>query len=656
LAKDGTKIKKSQGNAENKIMASRDPEAANAEAMLKLRFNKLVQENLRQLNQISQQSTGTNVPRDIRPFQAVPQDTSLAVDQARGAFSNSGSGLSSSRSKSADKLYERAMGGDIPKYENGGGIIGKVKDLIHYSDSIGRLEQESSRLWFLDQYDRRQKWLKKGSKDYFNDQIKDYQHPAPSILGSKVTPKNLNLRYRGDIENLKNIPKYQGGGNIGNPVNRYAAGDSQGLLNAISGINYTQPPGTKLGYNSSASPFVNPALSGIPQVSAPRYLGRENISVNNGSSVPYDTINPQPLNRDSIINSIAYPPKRRDDIITRGKFPQGSYVQEPLDDVLNSITYPDQPVQGSLESALPFISPFPTGLENSGATDNTGVQLDPRLLGVASSPDSIPTITQDQLDATTGKPKVKSRKSKKASSTSSGIDPSNPNNSIPNLLSTAGMEETSTIATGLPTVISSPPTAPELQNTNPQGSFRSKVRNALNKGLAKQGDGNFPIGEILQLPGIASRFMGISAVERETPNLLPNRQIDPSSSLRQLRSTLNAQTRGINTGNLNTNRALRQQSFADLNRATTNVLSQTSQQNAALTQQTRQANIQEAARVAQVNAQNRAARDQAKSAAFDSLGNLGRGINKKRTNKKAVQSLLASFPDIAPYLSKELNL
>lgn len=170
------------------------------------------------------------------------------------------------------------------------------------------------------------------------------------------------------------------------------------------------------------------------------------------------------------------------------------------------------------------------------------------------------------------------------------------------------------------------------------------------------GLGNIPIGELLQIPGVLARFKGINQVEKESANLLPNRQIDFTPINRRLRSNFNANLANINSSSSNVNRALRQQAFADLNRATTNSLSQVSNQNANLTQQTRRANIAEINRVAQINAQNRAAQDQARLAAFDSIGNVGRGINKKRTNRKAVEAISQSFPDIAKFLLNALNI
>lgn len=103
---------------------------------------------------------------------------------------------------------EFMYGGEKDNYQNGGGVFGKIKDLIHHSDSIGRLQQEAERLWFLEQYDRRQKWLKEkkeGSKDYFNKQIEDYQHPPPSVTAPRVRDKE-------DTEDFRDTYKYQYGG------------------------------------------------------------------------------------------------------------------------------------------------------------------------------------------------------------------------------------------------------------------------------------------------------------------------------------------------------------------------------------------------------------------------------------------------------------
>lgn len=197
-------------------------------------------------------SLGTN-KRAAEILKNYPKDDALSLNARRSAFAKLkrlnemkkqqtertravGMGLSSSRSKSADKLYEKNLGGNLPKYKNGGGIIGKVKDLIHHSDSIGRLEQESSRLWFLDQYDRRQKWLKKGSKDYFNDQIKDYQHPAPSIIGSaddvrKRIEDGSKEYFDKQIKDYQ--PKYQNKKNLGGDLLSAGLGALPDFINEL---------------------------------------------------------------------------------------------------------------------------------------------------------------------------------------------------------------------------------------------------------------------------------------------------------------------------------------------------------------------------------------------------------------------------------------
>jgi hypothetical protein len=114
LANDGKKIKVAQSKAEKKI---NDPEAETTKRLLQQRFNTLINENIRQLNRIQKESTNISIPKNIRPFKP---ESSLETNLLNPFTEGSNKVKDGLDSNGADKIFERANGGTLKKYQGGG--------------------------------------------------------------------------------------------------------------------------------------------------------------------------------------------------------------------------------------------------------------------------------------------------------------------------------------------------------------------------------------------------------------------------------------------------------------------------------------------------------------------------------------------------------
>lgn len=162
------------------------------------------------------------------------------------------------------------------------------------------------------------------------------------------------------------------------------------------------------------------------------------------------------------------------------------------------------------------------------------------------------------------------------------------------------------------------------------------------------------IGDVLQGINVLGSFSGLArGPEKEKLPRAANFQVSEIPQMNQARNAYNAATRGAQAGNYNTNRYMMQGMNANYMNQLSQIGQQTQQTNLGLAAQTNQANTQIAAQQSDINARNRGAYDQAKQAAFATVGNVGRGLNDVKANKEAMAMMINSFRDVYDFWKKD---
>lgn len=167
---------------------------------------------------------------------------------------------------------------------------------------------------------------------------------------------------------------------------------------------------------------------------------------------------------------------------------------------------------------------------------------------------------------------------------------------------------------------------------------------------------DFTLGDALQGVEALAAFRGLGrGPEIEPLYQMQNRQIDDAPIRRQIASGFNAAASNINTSSASGRNAVLSNLYANRLRGETDALSQLAQQNKQLAAQTEQFNLGQRRLTDDMNARNRAAFDQAQSAAFQTVGNVGRGLNKKKQGAQALKYLEATYPDVFNLLMAKIG-
>jgi hypothetical protein len=162
------------------------------------------------------------------------------------------------------------------------------------------------------------------------------------------------------------------------------------------------------------------------------------------------------------------------------------------------------------------------------------------------------------------------------------------------------------------------------------------------------------LGDGLQGMEVLSKFFGLAGgPERDVLSQMPTRQIDPNRMEEQARQAYNAQQQSV--GSAAYNRGIQQGNFSSYLKNLTDIGMQAANQNKALAAQSDQINLQQANQQQIMNSQNRAAFDAAVQAAFGTVGNVGRGLNKRAQAKEARAYLASAYPDVYNFLMKEVD-
>lgn len=175
---------------------------------------------------------------------------------------------------------------------------------------------------------------------------------------------------------------------------------------------------------------------------------------------------------------------------------------------------------------------------------------------------------------------------------------------------------------------------------------------------ARQGNPMLTVGDGLQALTVASKFGQLQGgAEKEKPyydtTAITRETFDPTNSLadsnRQFQQGLNT----LRSGSINQGRAMANSLYAGKMNQDFDIRSKYDQLNkSAVTQQeTRQAeqrryNIGQTVGTNDINARNRAAYKEAVDVAFNSLGNLGKGLNEKKTAYDSLGVLQKMYPEV----------
>ena len=164
------------------------------------------------------------------------------------------------------------------------------------------------------------------------------------------------------------------------------------------------------------------------------------------------------------------------------------------------------------------------------------------------------------------------------------------------------------------------------------------------------------LGDILQGIEAASTFRGLGkGAEIDPLYQMQTRQIDDAPIRNQSASAFNAAASNLNTSSASGRNAALQNLYANRIGQEGDALASLANQNKQLASQTEQFNLGQKRLTDDNNARNRAALDQAQSAAFTTLGNTGRALNKKQQGKQAMKYLEATYPDVFNFLMKKIQ-
>lgn len=163
------------------------------------------------------------------------------------------------------------------------------------------------------------------------------------------------------------------------------------------------------------------------------------------------------------------------------------------------------------------------------------------------------------------------------------------------------------------------------------------------------------IGDVLQGINVLGAFSGLAGgPEKEKLPRAANFQVSEIPQMNQARNAYNAGMRGASGGNYNTNRYMAQGMNANYMNQLSQIGQQTQQTNLGLAAQTNQMNTQIAAQQSDINARNRGAYDQAKQAAFATVGNVGQSMNDVKANNEAMAMMASQF-GVYKYFQKDVE-
>jgi len=190
------------------------------------------------------------------------------------------------------------------------------------------------------------------------------------------------------------------------------------------------------------------------------------------------------------------------------------------------------------------------------------------------------------------------------------------------------------------------PTIPGVANTaNPNAQDRQNKRGLI-------------MGDVLQGVEVLSKFAQLSGgPEKEKPyydeTAITKNTYDPNQALYQNQRNYDGALSGLNSGSINSRRAYANSMLASKLNADNQTLSQYNQMNkAALTEYENRVASQRRYNVAQtvytndINAQNRAAYQQATDVAFNSLGNFGQALNQRKQTYAQLNIMKSLYPEV----------
>jgi len=187
---------------------------------------------------------------------------------------------------------------------------------------------------------------------------------------------------------------------------------------------------------------------------------------------------------------------------------------------------------------------------------------------------------------------------------------------------------------------------------NPQPSTQAS---AFRKFLANAGNDPALIENLLQAIEMGSKFEGVlEGPRREVTEQLPYRQIDTRPMQQQSAQAFQAAAQRSRQLSPTSSQTALQNLYATRSRQDAQMMSDVLQRNKQLAQQSDQYNIQQRRLTADLNRRNEAAYDQARQAAFTSLGNLGRARVQQRQSDRAAQYIGEAYP-VYEFLMKKMN-
>lgn len=198
-------------------------------------------------------------------------------------------------------------------------------------------------------------------------------------------------------------------------------------------------------------------------------------------------------------------------------------------------------------------------------------------------------------------------------------------------------------------------------NINPSLEEDVLTSNRSNVSLPPSRERNNPLegftfGDALQGIEALSTFRGLGRGPEIDPLYqMQTRQIDDAPIRRNIAQGFNAATSNINTSSASGRTAALNNLYANRLKQESDALTQLASQNKQLASQTEQYNIGQRRLTDDINARNRGAFDQAQTAAFQTIGNTGRALNKKKQGQQAMKYLEATYPEVFKLLMNKIG-